>query len=367
LGPITAPDNQAPPVATLSFPVEIWVGGVPVPSGSFIYSGRTPCCAGLDEIVFTMPTNVPTGCYVPVTTRVAGQFVSNTVTVAIGTSGAACSDPISGAYTKGGKFGTIALMRRMVNVPSVAPPNSVADLAMAGFSQASGSPFSFNSVASLPPPGTCTVYQGRGNFAGTDEPFSTSGTPLMAGTLTVNGNITLLSAVDELGADEYIAALGSTNVFPAGQNMPAAFLSPGAYTVAGTAGSNVGAFSVSVTVPNSNITWTNQSQITTVDRTQPLTFTWSGTSYLVALEGVNYDVPTNSSTAFRCIAPSGATSFTVPPQILANFSPTQANPYSSRSFVSIASATAPVSFQATGLDNTGAYYILQQSTNVTFK
>jgi len=31
--------------------------------------GRTPCCAGLDQIVFTLPADTPNGCYVPVTVR----------------------------------------------------------------------------------------------------------------------------------------------------------------------------------------------------------------------------------------------------------------------------------------------------------
>jgi hypothetical protein len=121
-------------------------------------------------------------------------------------------------------------------------------------------------------------------------------------------------------------------------------------------------------VPHSNsITWTNRDQLTTVDRTQPFTFTWTGTSYLVALEGINYDIPSNISTAFRCIAPAGATCFTVPSWILTNMGSTRPNMNQSRSLIGITSAGAPVSFQATGLDHTAAYYVLMQSRNVMFK
>lgn len=54
-----------------------------------LYSGRSPCCSGVDQIVMTLPSNVPLGCWVPVTVN-AGGVVSNTATLAIA---AACSDP----------------------------------------------------------------------------------------------------------------------------------------------------------------------------------------------------------------------------------------------------------------------------------
>ena len=114
LGGISGPDNDLPPVGTLSVSVMIWVGGQPVTD--IKYAGRTPCCSGLDEIVYTVPAATPSGCFVPITVRVAGVAVSNTVTVAVEPKGNPCSDAMSGAYTKGGKFGTIALVRRTTHV-----------------------------------------------------------------------------------------------------------------------------------------------------------------------------------------------------------------------------------------------------------
>ena len=366
LGPIAAADNQAPPVGTLSFPVEIWVGGQAVTS--IQYSGRTPCCAGVDEIVFTVPAAAPSGCYVPVTMRVAGKAVSNTVTIAVDPQGNRCTDAISAAYTKGGKFGTIALIRRQVRFTKPTTQDLVADVAMAGFSKEAGAPFAFNTIASLPPAGSCLVYQGQGDFSATG-PFSTSGSPLNAGTVSVKGPVStakLLAGFD-YGAAEQIALLGSSGILPASTAAPPPFLSPGPFTVSTAGGADVGAFSAQITVPNTAITWSNRDQLTTVDRSQPLTFSFSGTSYLVAVEGGNYDAPTNSSAAFRCTVPGGATSFTVPNWILANFSPSRINASASRGIIGISSATTPVSFQATGLDNTAAFYINQQSKAVTFK
>jgi uncharacterized protein (TIGR03437 family) len=369
LGGISTPDNQPPPVGNLSYPVEIWIGGQPVTN--IAYSGRTPCCSGLDEIVYTVPAGAPSGCFVPVTVRVAGVAVSNTVTIAVDPNGKPCSDPISGAYTQGGNFGTIALVRRTTHVPSANPPDLVVDVAMAGFSQEAGAPFAFSSIASLPPAGSCAVYSGQGNYFNADSPYSTpSAKALMAGTLMVAGTgnpVALMGVTDLQGSSEYLGLLGSAGVLPASSPGPAPFLNPGQFTISSTAGADVGAFSFALTVPSPAVTWTNRSQIIAVDRTQPLTFNWSGTSYLVELEGINYDVPTNTSVEFQCVAPAGATSFTVPNWVLTNFPATRSNPKLSNSFLGIAAATAPVAFQATGLNNTAASYVLLQGINVTFK
>jgi hypothetical protein len=50
----------------------------------------------------------------------------------------------------------------------------------------------------------------------------------------------------------------------------------GAYVFNGTAGSQVGAFSATVTFPNPLLVWTNQSAAGTVGRTQGFTATWTG-------------------------------------------------------------------------------------------
>lgn len=57
------------------------------------YSGRSPCCAGVDQIVATVPANAALGCWIPVTVK-AGGTVSNTATMAIAAQGAtSCNNP----------------------------------------------------------------------------------------------------------------------------------------------------------------------------------------------------------------------------------------------------------------------------------
>ena len=81
LGPISGPDGEAPPVGSLPFDVEIFVGGKTVTK--LLYGGRAPCCSGVDQFVFETPKDAPEGCYVPVRVRVGGVAVSNTVTMAV--------------------------------------------------------------------------------------------------------------------------------------------------------------------------------------------------------------------------------------------------------------------------------------------
>ena len=89
LGPVTFPDNVAPTAGNVAAPVTVTLGGQ---SASVMYSGRSPCCAGVDQVVATIPANVPLGCWVPLTVK-AGGVVSNTATMAIAASGAtSCSD-----------------------------------------------------------------------------------------------------------------------------------------------------------------------------------------------------------------------------------------------------------------------------------
>src|ERR1700733_6954989 len=48
LGPVTFPDNVAPTAGNVATPVTVTIGGQPA---TIAYSGRTPCCSGVDQIV----------------------------------------------------------------------------------------------------------------------------------------------------------------------------------------------------------------------------------------------------------------------------------------------------------------------------
>jgi uncharacterized protein (TIGR03437 family) len=102
LGPVTFPDNVAPTPGNVATPVSVTIGGQ---AAKVSYSGRSPCCAGVDQIVATVPLSVPLGCWVPVTVN-AGGTVSNSATMAIAAKGvASCSDPGKSSFGAGADAG----------------------------------------------------------------------------------------------------------------------------------------------------------------------------------------------------------------------------------------------------------------------
>ena len=349
LGPISAPDNQAPPAGNLATPVEVWVGGVPA---SVIYGGRSPCCSGLDQIDFVVPPNAPQGCWVPVYVRTSHAVLSNFGDLAISANGGTCSDPsnpLSAAIQNGGSLGAVSLHHMVVHEDAGvnAPVDVSTDYAGYSAMNLSGGPFAFLPFWSTPPPGTCTVYPGVGDFLDTGKVPQSPPSVLDGGTqLSISGP----GGQQSVTTNQNVAALGS--YLPLYSLSNRLYLKPGAYTLATNGGANISGFTASVTVPASP-TWTNRDQITTIDRSQPLTINWSGAvaDQPVTILGVASDVPTNSSAVFLCIAASGASSFTIPAQVLSTLPSSRGNPLASEDVIYLISSSAS-SFTASGLSVT---------------
>ncbi len=366
LGPINGADNQTPPVGNLPVKVEVFVGSVPA---QVLYSGRTPCCSGEDQIVFTVPSNAPQGCWVPVYVRTNGNVVSNFVSMAIGpNSGGVCTNPvlpqISSIAVNGGKFGEALVTRATTHedVGVLAPVDVTADYHISFGFGPQAVPFPFNPAVTQPPPGTCTVYTLQGDMLNGDAlpgslPTASEldfGPPLL---LTgPNGTRTLSYTFSGARAGS-LGGLISNNILPS-----SLYLNPGSYSLMGFGGTDIGAFSASFTIPEP-LTWSNRDQLSVVDRTQSLLISWTGgdSGQTIAIVGVGEDLPTNSSTAFVCIAPLGATSLTVPPDILSNLPATRPNPLQSKDVIYLVTLAGSSihSLNAKGLDqgSTGFFLI----------
>ncbi len=353
LGPITAPDNAAPPVGNLPVQVEAWVGGASAPVA---YSGRAS--AGEDQINLTIPSNAPTGCWVPVYFRVAGTITSNATTIAIAPQGQSCSDPanaLSQKFINGGKVGTINLLRSntLEDIATDTPINVQGDFLVSDFANVPGGPFAFASLFSQPPPGTCTLIAGPGDLLKVRSASQPNPPPrLNAGaSFTLSGpggSKQLTSPFPQAPA----AALGSFAPFLAG--LPnQLFLSPGGYSLSAAGGSDVGAFQASLNMPPA-FTWTGQAQLNSVNRSQPLALSWSGlpAGQSMAIIGGNVDLPSNSTALFYCLAPANATSFTIPAAILGAIPQTQANVLRSRGAIYLTTITPAngTAFSAPGID-----------------
>ncbi|MDP8979306.1 MAG: hypothetical protein M3O35_01800 [Acidobacteriota bacterium] len=354
LGPATFPDNGPPVAGNLPTKTEVFVGGK---SASLLYNGRSPCCAGLDQIVFTVPADAPSGCFVPVTVRTEGTISGNTVTIAITPDGSPCSEPNS-ALTKeivnGGHFGAVLLSRFSLHedVGTKTPGDITTDYAVVNLRQETGGTFAFNPLYALPPAGSCTAYTANGNLMGDDTmPLTaTTGRYLDAGSSYTGAARTILAPPNPLLMFWQIGKL-----IPTATNLKdSRVLTPGvSFGFTAPGGADVGP--IQVTIPSPPLlTWTNRDQTTNVPRTQPLNINWTGgsASLPVAIIGGNVDLPTNSTSLFFCLAPAGSTSFTVPSYILANVPATRSRPLFSRGIIYIGPMplAGATTFNASGLD-----------------
>jgi uncharacterized protein (TIGR03437 family) len=363
LGPGLNADNVAPQAGDLPVAVDIFVGGKRVTSK--LYSGRTPCCAGVDQIVFQIPADAPAGCYVPVQVRTAGQVTSNTVTIAIHPNGEACSDPanpLQSRFVSGGNLGVALFERARTLVDLDAAPAAEADIGAATVStrKETGSPFFYNPFLSLPPPGSCAAWSVRGNIFGDGElpGLRATGGALSSGQpLRVDGASGADFATGRLDPDLRATSLNFAS-------------SPSAVTLSSPGGQDVGAFNVTVAAGEA-VSWTNRARIVDVDRAAPLAiaFTAQPGASVVVIAGGNYDLAADASGTFLCLAAAGSTAFEVPAHILSVVPPSwlgAAIPLG-RLFVGAVPQGGVNNFQATGLDAGVAVFLQTAGKTVSFR
>ena len=358
LGGIGAPDNLTPPVGSLAGRFSVTVGGKTAP---VLYSGRLPGAAGVDQINFQVPTDAPSGCYVPVQVQ-AGSGYSNIATMAISAGGGPCSDPqnpLSSVTASGGKTGSVLLARADVIAPLQPGQPSVPltiDLGAATFADTTGTASLGNMFLAAPPVGTCSALSGGLDLAsllgaGAGSPLGTLGRNLDAGpSIGVSAGLALKPLDATVQSSPYAGILGGPA--PAGLTDLPSLLDPGTIQISGSGGKDVGAFKASAAM-GTGVAWSNRSQISPIDRSTPLTIKWSGgdASKLVLIAGSSTDLTMNTSVGFVCFAPSAPGSFTVPVSALANLPATLgiANTAGMLMVATIPGGSYPT-FQASGLD-----------------
>ena len=381
LGKVSGQEADGPLPGNLDVPVNVYVGNQQVTP---TYKGRSGCCAGIDQVVFTVPSGV-SGCYVSVAVQ-AGGVISNTATIAVTGSGTVCTEPASleaadlQKVASGGSLSTgdIGLVRDHYNfsLPSGQLTGNL-DEAVGHFRQyisssdvlestrGSVAGLSVLDFASL---GSCIVspysYQGplAAVFGGAGDPANFNG--LDAGAdLNVNGpeGATQLPRQNQGSAAQpfYVYKVtggiigggieGFTNVLPD-------YLDPGNYTVDdGSGGSQVGAFSAKFSIPSSPPVWTNEDAFSDISRSKDLTVTWSGGAAggLVGVSGSSANPTAGIGATFQCLVPADAGTFTVPQWVLSALpaSAVDSSVGIPIGFLSLVTPLPqPVRFSATGLD-----------------
>jgi len=309
--------------------VRVIVGGIEVTPG---YAGRSGGSPGLDQINFVVPSGVASGCFVSLQVRAGGRL-SNLGSIAVADAGrSACSHPTlsESQLTRLDQGGTITIgtlylskTSTKLSVPGFGTFDSKSESASGSFSK-----YTVDVVGtanfSLLQIDQCYVYRRTGT---SDEIVQGKvPTPLDAGAqLSLNGPNATNKAVPKASgtSGSYSATLYSSGVGGfGGQGSPT--LAQGTYTISGTGGADIGAFSGKVDLPG-DFVWTNQDTLADpIPRSSPLGITWTGGGTgLVAIGGVamsqtggTQQSPIYDATVFSCTAPASAGQFSVPTSVL---------------------------------------------------
>ena len=334
-------------------------GGIRPPS----YRRPKSCCSGTDQIVFTVPSNAPTGCWVPVQVRTAGTILSNSTTMAISASaGSPCAEagnPFAMKFVNGGRLGWLNLFRLAVRrQPTGLTIDTSGDFTSSTFRTEAGGAFVYNPLYLLPPLGACITNAANGNL------FWKDAVPGVAATgSTLDAGALLNVAGVKVASNSQTAAYAPLGWFQTGLTSTIKStlkLNPGTVAVQGSGARNVGSFQSSVTIPTP-LTWTNRDQIPgIIDRTQPLTVNFSAvpSGHTVLVMGGYYSPGINATTMFTCTAAGSASSFTIPAYILGSVGTQRSNERMSLAYLLVGSTPLgnPLAISPSGLDY-GALFV----------
>ena len=355
LGAYAAGDNSASPAFDFRSTETIVavVGGVNIPVD---YAGRAGY-AGEDQINFTLPTNIQTGCAVTLQISVNGKLSAPTsIAIAPDAGSTACVMP---GYTlaqlqnldQGGTIttGGFSITQVTESVPQVGTEKI--DIIGGGFSQLTG--FQLSSAVqgnvNIIQSGSCQVIQATSSGTTTS---TGSLTYLDAGVVTITGpagsSLTNQVLTKTFNSYSLFGTEGSVDL--PGQlsfSLPA-----GSYTLNGAGGNDVGSFNTSLTL-GAPLTLSSPLP-TTVVRSSPLTINWTGgiASNMVEIVGSSGTTTgtganaVTTTTEFLCVTTAGAGTFTVPASILSQL-PATATTGSSTGVLEVASFNTSATFSAT--------------------
>ena len=367
LGAIGSDETQPGATDVPAAPVQVFVG---VTSASVVSAGRGTCCDGLDPnfripvgvagwdvIRFTVPDGI-TGCQIPVVVQV-GTFISNVATVAVDSSGTACTPPkgiLPPEYADAvkGKTGFASASIGMSRNTSITQrpagavvvnksDNGTAAVIYYKELPADASIAAYGAVV----PNSCFIPPANVPIVALSPPANLDAGPALtirgpAGTRTIP-KIT----VGNLSAYDQSVSLGNA--------APGNFLDPGHYTLNAPGGKDVGAFIAAIDLPTTRFVWTNQPAAPPeIDRSQGYTVKWSGGVPGTMVTFIGGSTPANGNfslaTTFRCDVAVEAGEFTIPPFVLLTLAPTATSGGVTYMGSLNISNTHTIPFKASGLD-----------------
>lgn len=319
---------------------------------------------GYDDLTFTLP-EVEGGCAVPVAVRLTG-FWSNFATLPVSATGGICADRSipenvdrERVLREGGKVGTIFASRGEVRTPEFGIQTDTGGASFLAFQPIRlDDASSFGSGQTL---GACTLVR----VIEQDIESTVTSTGLDAGPkLTMTGPLGAKDLNKE-STGSYAGKLGERMMidipgFPGLPGGSALYLDPGSYTITGTGGADVGAFTAQLTVPRA-VEWTNGNTLGAacgnqrcVDRTQDLKIDWQGgdSQRIVAVTGFGSLVDRRPSVGvvFACIERADRGTLTIPAGILAALPASPATGEADSILSLLVSPITPGTFSASGID-----------------
>lgn len=341
------------PHAVSQSKVKVYFGGV---QGTLLYAGSSGY-PGLNQYNVTVPSGI-TGCYVSIvlTEEVSANStlnVSNFGTLPIGQAGGDCEDSIFGVSGSSiaARSGKSTVKSSSLLVGQAIMPDSngapqTNNFASASFTSATGAAYGASSgLISL---GSCIVQQivKGGGSSGTSNGLDAGSSIFLKGPA---GNYTLMAS--PLGKGFY------NNTLPA----DAISSNGGAFMFSGTGGTDVGAFSANVNLPNPLLMWTDQSSAATINRAKGFDVTWSGGAI------GSYVVISGSSSGaggvtgnYLCYAPQSALKFSVPPYVTSTLPSGTGN-------TTVTNMTNPAQFSAARLDDGFGFGFNSTQVNSTYQ
>jgi uncharacterized protein (TIGR03437 family) len=407
--PDPATEASAPPAqvnlcaSAASCPVTVWVGGV---QASVPYAGRAGY-TGEDEIVFVVPSNVTTGCYVSVALQTGPlggpQTTSNFTSMPVDPSGASCQDgdgvnmnDIAAAVQSKGSanVAAIGLLSNLWNITldGVLWDNDTVDAQIGTYGLAALD--LFRGFTRLPSVNSCTAIPYLGypppadyglgyvTYLDAGPALSITG-PLAATPVSIPKNSNGDGYDGLVGGATPVNVLSTVGLAPfywdSTANGDGTFnvtgIASGEYSAMGPGGATVNPFTGTIDVSSAaaSFVWTNsnnfndQTGTALVPRNTPLNITWTGGDPQgfvdIALIGSTLQnvqpSQTNPEPAVYvdCIVQAGQGSFNVPTYVLEALPSGADNaPLAGLVLVGPASAVTKISPTPMGLDAAYLYY-----------
>ncbi|MDP3001317.1 MAG: hypothetical protein Q8N47_27790 [Bryobacterales bacterium] len=307
--------------------VRVVVGGTEIAP---LYAGRASGYPGLDQINFTLPAGVATGCTVSLQVRAGGR-TSNAGSLAIASAGqSACTHPSltlaqltkldqPGGTLTYGDF-TLSGVSVKMSIPGFGSIDTRSETVGGSFGRYSVDQIA-NASFSVTTSGECLVTRLRGGL--TDLTVGASPAGLDAGSalsLTLPGG-RVVSVPKDSKTNTYSASLSGTPnpLAPA----PPAVIVAGMYGLAGPGGIDVRSFTASINAPGGFV-WSNQDAIAEVDRSRSLPIAWSGApngsvsimGFAGQKAGGTDQDPIYDVAMFVCQAPASVGQYTVATSVL---------------------------------------------------